>query len=454
LIRIKAIHFFSQANERDKIVALMPIILGATITDMALGSYSDLVAQMAPNFRILLFFVIVGLLYGVGQYFILRFVTRMIGPLGSHLFFKKLPGIMRIIQWVILCILVVVIFQIIGNSSYSMALLASSVAVGAVPGSILLGISGYQLFSWYRSDRKNIMILFLGLGSVVGSVSIAGNIIIVQVLLSEKPPMVSEHTEMEMRKFSSIPSVQMLFTIIYALLSVVAYAVQWIGIALLLWQFSRKIGRVRYWVVVLLPAATFVGTILPSLLSPEISQYGFYSDHVLTIRTIVIISALAGAFVVGAAYLLIARTLSSLGKDKSQVAGYMTLAAFGIIIMHIAYLSPVYFPAYPPFGVAGHSFLAVGTFLYAIGYYSSAISVSKDIQLRKSIRKYALQECRLVGSIGSAQMEQELQKKIITAVKRNSETEDREIGIEPSLLDDEIMNYLAKVMDELKKNSK
>jgi hypothetical protein len=51
-------------------------------------------------------------------------------------------------------------------------------------------------------------------------------------------------------------------------------------------------------------------------------------------------------------------------------------------------------------------------------------------------------------------MEQELQKKIITAVKRNSETEDREIGIEPSLLDDEIMNYLAKVMDELKKNSK
>jgi hypothetical protein len=64
LIRIKAIHFFSQANERDKIVALMPIILGATITDMALGSYSDLVAQMAPNFRILLFFVIVGLLYG------------------------------------------------------------------------------------------------------------------------------------------------------------------------------------------------------------------------------------------------------------------------------------------------------------------------------------------------------------------------------------------------------
>jgi hypothetical protein len=454
LIRIKAIHSFSLANERGKIVALMPIILGALITDMALGSYSDLVAQMAPNFRILLFFVIVGLLYGVGQYFVLRFATRMIGPLGSHLFFKKLPSIVRIIQWAILCILAAVTFQIISDSSYSMALLASSVAVGAIPGSILLGISGYQLFSWYRSDRKNIMILFLGLGSVVGSVSIAGNIIIVQVLLSEKPPIVSEHTEMDTRKFSSIPSVQMLFSTVYVLLSVVAYAVQWIGIALLLWQFSRKIGRVRYWIVVLLPAATFVGTVLPSLLAPEISQYGFYSDHVLTLRTIVIISALAGAFVVGAAYLLIARTLSSLGEDKSQVAGYMTLAAFGIIIMHIAYLSPVYFPAYPPFGVAGHSFLAMGTFLYAIGYYSSAISVSKDIELRKSIRKYALQECRLVGSIGSAQMEQELQKRIIAAVKRNSETEEREIGIEPSLLDDEIRNYLAQVMDELKKNSK
>jgi hypothetical protein len=60
----------------------------------------------------------------------------------------------------------------------------------------------------------------------------------------------------------------------------------------------------------------------------------------------------------------------------------------------------------------------------------------------------------LVGSIGSAQMEQELQKRIIAAVKRNSETEEREIGIEPSLLDDEIRNYLAQVMDELKKNSK
>ena len=45
--------------------------------------------------------------------------------------------------------------------------------------------------------------------------------------------------------------------------------------------------------------------------------------------------------------------------------------------------------------------------------YSTAISVAQDSELRKFVRRVAVRESKLLDSIGSAQVEQEVIKKVM-----------------------------------------
>ena len=62
----------------------------------------------------------------------------------------------------------------------------------------------------------------------------------------------------------------------------------------------------------------------------------------------------------------------------------------------------------------------VAAFLMLVGIYNSATLVSANNELRKSIRKHAL-ESRLLNLIGHAEMEREIQK----TVKKITQDKDR-----------------------------
>jgi len=56
-------------------------------------------------------------------------------------------------------------------------------------------------------------------------------------------------------------------------------------------------------------------------------------------------------------------------------------------------------------------------YLVPLGIYSSAISVAEDSKLRQSIRSFAVRESRLLDSIGMAEIEQQVQRKVIAFTK-------------------------------------
>lgn len=85
-----------------------------------------------------------------------------------------------------------------------------------------------------------------------------------------------------------------------------------------------------------------------------------------------------------------------------------------------------------------------------IGIYSSAISVSEDSKLRQSIRTFALKESRLLDSIGMAQMEQQIEKRVIEIAKRNQDKMTEETGIQSSLTEEDMKQYLEQVIREVK----
>ena len=72
---------------------------------------------------------------------------------------------------------------------------------------------------------------------------------------------------------------------------------------------------------------------------------------------------------------------------------------------------------YPPFGLASVSFTGLSCYLIYTGLYSSAISVSQDLALRQSIRQSVKEQSKFLDSMGTAQMEAELQTRVLRTAK-------------------------------------
>lgn len=82
----------------------------------------------------------------------------------------------------------------------------------------------------------------------------------------------------------------------------------------------------------------------------------------------------------------------------------------------------------------------------------SAISISKDVELRKYIKNYTIDTSNLFGNIGTAETETEVKNKVMFFAKRKDElfTEENNVGV--SLLDNEIKQYIDEVVKEIKKS--
>jgi hypothetical protein len=86
--------------------------------------------------------------------------------------------------------------------------------------------------------------------------------------------------------------------------------------------------------------------------------------------------------------------------------------------------------------------------LFTVGLYSSAIAVSQDSSLRQSIRASLLE---LVENIGTAQMEQEIEKRVLKVAREQQDVLTEESGIESSLTEKDMKEYLEQVIKEVKK---
>ena len=91
--------------------------------------------------------------------------------------------------------------------------------------------------------------------------------------------------------------------------------------------------------------------------------------------------------------------------------GLITNSAHGFVLLFLSNQTLVFVP-YPPFGLAATFFVGLSSYLILLGIYYSAISVAQDIKLRQSARKFAMKESKLLDSIGTAEMEQEIHRRV------------------------------------------
>jgi hypothetical protein len=127
------------------------------------------------------------------------------------------------------------------------------------------------------------------------------------------------------------------------------------------------------------------------------------------------------------------------------------MCGYGFLLFFSAGQTTLSFSPYPPFGFATMSFYGLSTYLILIGLYASAISVSQDIELRKSIKKSTLHESKFLDSMGSAHMESEMMKRIVLkASKEQKELNLESGGVKSSLSEEDILNIVKEIEKDVK----
>jgi hypothetical protein len=233
--------------------------------------------------------------------------------------------------------------------------------------------------------------------------------------------------------------------LVYQISASAAYVLTWIGTVMLLRPYIQRIGKAKFYAILGVAMVYY-------LIEFPLFALGYFTpveetdaDVMNNILIFGIASVLSG-IVFGAAFLAVAKSL----KKGSALRQNMIIAAIGLLLFYVAGSAAVSQAAFPPYGLASVAFTGLSCYLIYTGLYSSAAIVSQDLNLRQSIRKTVAEHSNLLGSIGTAQMEQELQGTVLKVAKKSAETIEQETGAEPSMTDDEMKDYLEVVMNEMK----
>jgi hypothetical protein len=232
----------------------------------------------------------------------------------------------------------------------------------------------------------------------------------------------------------------------YVTSSILSFILTWIATAVILYHYPKKMEAIRYWILVSLPLIYFLSqfvSLFLNLFAPLLQQSPVFYGVLLSV--IFPISKAVGGMLFGVAFWAMARKI----KRPSIVRDYLVITAIGFILLFVSdqAISLIVAP-YPPFGLASVATMGLASYLILIGLYYSAISVSNDIDLQKSISYSAIKEFNLLRNIGSAQTEEQIQKvvtKIVEEQYNNIET------LPITSTEDDIRDYTALVLDEIKK---
>jgi hypothetical protein len=132
--------------------------------------------------------------------------------------------------------------------------------------------------------------------------------------------------------------------------------------------------------------------------------------------------------------------------DVEKIKDYLTIVAIDLIMFDLAFSTSAYQPTY---GIAAHSLVLLCACFVSIGWYSLALSIAQDKKLRQTIRNKVKDESKLLDNIGTAQMEQEAQNKVIKIVKQYEQNMKDESGIPSSMQEEDIRDYMKQVIEEV-----
>jgi hypothetical protein len=425
------------------------VVVSFVLIDITVSSLVDIYRDFSiSGAGMSLFLLITGVLV-VGTYIILKMTADKIRAQHSKgTYENKIQKGVWAIYYLMVAIMAFVILQILFFSEYYTDLLSIAPAVSYGLATCLMGLLAYRFFSWFMRNRSLIVLLY-GLASVSASIYVGLVAVIFYVEIFVHQPTVT--TPKSAGSFPEIKSgsEQILIVTLPQILTASTFLSFWGGTVAILYANIRRIGKARFWILVTTPIIFFLGTLIS--LFPGIQGALPENDpnsiiipiYITNFSQVIAIGLFATAFV------SMARAI-----PHHQISDYIYITCYGLTLFSIGIIATVSGAGYPPFGLPTVSLVGPFSFLLLTGLNHSAISIAEDSNLIRSIKVSARQQLKLLDSIGTAEIVDRLEKKVLEVTKSNAEYLRKESGIEPSLSLEEAKQYLYEVLDEVKDRKK
>ena len=447
-----------KGKNRTKILHATGIIIVGLISSSMLNLIilSDLYAkELSSFFGIMIFGAVAAVLFGAGYYLLSRFVKNVDrNVMGHHVgryasFFHSLYKIIKLFYFVNVAVFIIYFLQMVMTSQYSIGLGLGSWTGMSIFTATIFSVMAYKFFSWYRS-RRDIAILLYGLSFAVVVFNVGLHASTNIFILSTTPGRIETPLPMEMQYQSDANvknSASQAGFFLGLIPSRIALFLYWLGTVVLLRNYSKQIGRTKFWTLAILPlAAMLIGAVF---------IFGAFGSSTVLFRATISGAAFYAASILFAIlFLTVARNANK--SNHKTVAHHLTVCAIGIVIFLAAgagsashLIDWIHVP-YPPFFFFFTYFLSLGALLYSMGFYFAAIAISKDVSVRKSLKQFASRGSKLFDNLGLADMEQELQKRVTRIAKDHEESLQVQTGIrQQSIEEEEMKGYLEEAMNEV-----
>ena len=145
------------------IIIMMLILISALIIDTVTSNIYDLIdKELTSSWGIVFFISVSATILIVGLILLLGVMKQQSEPLRkTNLAFNKLYKIILVTQFLIIAFFLLLIIQMVSTSQYFVVWLSIPLVVTAIPAYILLGLLAQRFFSWYRSSKRNMIVLWL-----------------------------------------------------------------------------------------------------------------------------------------------------------------------------------------------------------------------------------------------------------------------------------------------------
>src|SRR5918997_1618206 len=433
-----------------KLVILMSILVVTFMVDSQIGYIADFIPERLVTNEGIALFIWIAIVFALGGILFIQHVKTKTKESRARALYLHASHIgVAIAQYILIGIIAFVIAQILVSSLYSTIMIAAALSISYGLWIIILALLSRAFLSWSRSSsspgKRNVMVLILSLSLIAYVVNGVTGLASYLAMLQEQQKEVVTSADVALFPEFDPDSFYQQINLVSQISSSVAYVLTWIGTVMLLQTYIRRIGKIKFY-------AIMGSAMVYYLISYPLFVLGYFTPTEQTdldIMNNILIFGIASVFsgiIFGVAFLSVARTL----QKGSALREYMIIAAYGLLLFYVAGSAALSQAAYPPFGLASVSFTGLSCYLIYTGLYSSAISVSQDLALRQSIRQSVKEQSKFLDSIGTAQMEGELQTRVLKTAKKASATMAEETGVESSMTEDEMKDYMEIVMNELK----
>jgi hypothetical protein len=430
-------------SDRKLLIVISALIVLMVIDISFIRIYDIISKQFIPTETEEILFTIVSISCLVAEYLLLEFIK----PLrNERLHVNLLYIITKATQYVIGAIVALLILQILFSSIYSNIILLAIISCSYLLSIGILSVFIVRILTLLPPKRNTVfMMLFVfALGCI--TINAAITMVNVSLRIGDRQPetraFFGGSGDLGKGKYNTIDN-------LYFISYILSFVSAWVATATLLSNYSKKLGKIKYLLIAVSPLVFFTGQFVSSFtneISSIINVDRFFLASFTTI--IVSLSKPLGGLMLGIGFW----SMAKVGKSNTALNMYLFIAGFGFFLLFTsnqAILMSIV--PYPPFGIATITVMGLSAYLVTIGIYMSAISLSQDAELRRSVRRVARSQSKLFDSMVTAEIEKEIEKRVMQVIRTQSVEMEKETGVQPSLNDQEIQDYLKQVIREVKK---